>query len=522
MTNSPIIEERKQLLQSFIERWSLEALNKMTLQDYNAVGNTDSFCYWVEHVTDDLGRIRGSFSSKFGIWQMDIVKTGTSIDYTHDGIYKWRKKFGVNAKDAFKKVKEQVIEIATYAQNQEFDKIDSIDYFSLAKWKIAFLYSGNKLFPVYTNQSIRKIAKNFDFPNFKNARLSTIHQYLVNQTPIDEDLFEFAFRQYHLTKKETIHNYYIIGSKYRNDSGEYIDISQSLYDREVISTGFFWNDDLSHLFGKPKSEIRKWLDRNFSKREDYSTARNAHLHFLNIKEGDIIAVKSHGMGGDLTIIAYAEVVSKNDEIYFHDTTGELGHCIHVNFLETNLKIKTGLTYGQTVHQIIPYSKKGHFEKIFGGYSTIEIEENELTLEEEYFELSESRINEKQTESRTRNVSYSTTVRNVHNKIQSAFAKHLQKTYPNDIIQTERNYIDIVRQSDSALFYYEVKPYSTAYNCIRAAMGQLLDYYHSNPNKKREIHLLVVGSARIKKSDKKFIEFIKENFSISFDYICFKY
>ena len=54
------------------------------------------------------------------------------------------------------------------------------------------------------------------------------------------------------------------------------------------------------------------------------------------------------------------------------------------------------------------------------------------------------------------------------------------------------------------------------------MGQLLDYYHSNPNKKKEIHLLVVGSAKIEKSDEKFIDFIKEKLSISFDYVCFKY
>ena len=78
MTNSLIIEERKQLLQSFIDRWPLEALNKMTLQEYNALGSPDSFCHWLERTTDNLGRIKGAYSSMFGIWQMNNVKIGTS------------------------------------------------------------------------------------------------------------------------------------------------------------------------------------------------------------------------------------------------------------------------------------------------------------------------------------------------------------------------------------------------------------------------------------------------------------
>lgn len=77
------------------------------------------------------------------------------------------------------------------------------------------------------------------------------------------------------------------------------------------------------------------------------------------------------------------------------------------------------------------------------------------------------------------------------------------------------------QNNTELFFYEVKPYSTAYRCIREAIGQLLDYYHSNPNKNKEIHLRVVGSAEIKKSDEIFIQFIKKSLNISFDYICFR-
>jgi hypothetical protein len=517
-----IVEERKDTLNSFLKRWNIEEISNMTLNDYNANGNKDSFCYWLEHVADNLGRIKGVYSSIFGIWQMKTVKKSLSKDFKDDGNYKWYSKYGNTADDAFNKIQELVLEIATNALNGDFKNIDKIDYFSLAKWKIAFIYSNSQLFPVYNKTALRQIAKNFDYTNYRSEKLSSIHEFLVTQKPEKEDLFDFAFRQYHVTIQNSKNNYYVIGSKYRDDSGEYYSIASSLYERSVISTGFFWNEDLANLYGKPRGFISKWFDKNLLEKypDNYKTAKRVLSFFLNIKEGDIIAVKSHGQYGNLTIIAYAEVIKINGKIYYHDDSSELGHCINVIFLETDLNRDVGLSYGQTIHQIIPNKLVGHFEKIFGSYAVLEKEEIQELETADDFELSESRINDKQTKSRKRNVSYSTTVRHIHNKIQSAFAKQLLSDYPNDIVRTEHNFIDIVRQHKTELFYYEVKPYNTAYNCIRTAIGQLLDYYHSNPHSKKEIHLRVIGSAPITTSDKEFIDFIKDSLSISFDYISF--
>ena len=48
----------------------------------------------------------------------------------------------------------------------------------------------------------------------------------------------------------------------------------------------------------------------------------------------------------------------------------------------------------------------------------------------------------------------------------------------------------------------------------------MDYTHSNPDKKKKISLLVVGSAEIDDKSQKFIEFVKCNLNIPFDYIQF--
>lgn len=515
-------KEAHKTLNRFLERWGKDTVNTMSLEEYNSVGSKDSFCYWLEHESDVLGLIGGTPSNKFGIWQIKNAIEGASDDFLDDGNYKWYKKYGNTADVAFNSIKELLITIIESAEIGDFQKIDGIDYFSLAKWKVAFIYSKNQLIPVYKKNTVRQIAKNLEFVNYSNARISALHKYIVTQKEDSEDFFDFVSRQYRVAVKNQERNYYIIGSKYGDGKGNnVIDISEQMYIQNVISTGFFWQEDLSHLYGTSRSNISNWVDKNLKSKypEKFESAKRTLSFFLGIKSGDVIAVKSHGQYGNLTIIAYAEVQEVDGEVYEHNPDN-LGHRINVKFLEQEIYKNVKLSYGRTIHQIIPNLKEGHFNKIFGSYSVLEKVEIEESETDDDFELSESRINEKQTKSRKRDVSYSTTVRNIHNKIQSSFAKHLLKEYPKDVIRTEYKFIDILRQNNIELFYYEVKPYNTAYNCIRTAIGQLLDYYHSNPHSKKEIHLRVVGSAPITNSDKKFIDFIKDSLKVSFDYISF--
>lgn len=507
-------------LNRFLSRWSLQEVKQMTLQQYNSLDNKDSFCYWLEHISDNLGRIRGNYSSMFGIWQMRGIKESSSKVYKNNDTYKWFSKYGDLEEEVFKKVKNKIIEIIESAQSEEFHRIDEIDYNSLPKWKIAFIYSDYKLLPVYKKGLVQQIAENFEHTNVYKIKISELHRYILEQKEESQDYFDFAWEQFHIADQQQNHNYYIIGSKYGDGNGNNtVDVSQNFYKHNVIATGFFWEDDLSHLYGRGREYIDNWIDKNLKEKypDNYGSSKRTLSYFLGIKVGDIIAIKSHGQYGDLTIIAYAEVVEVHGKVYFHSMESDLRHCINVNFLETNLYKNVGLSYGQTIHKIIPNQRKGHFQKIYGSYSLL----NESEKETEDFELSESRINEKQTQSQQREVSYTATVHKTHNKIQSAFAKHLEAKYPNDIIQTEYKFIDIVRQNNKELFYYEVKPYSTAYNCIRSAIGQLLDYYHSNPHSQKKIHLYVVGFANITDSDSMFINFLKNSLNLSFNYIPFK-
>ena len=524
-------EATHQKLIEFLAKWTLEKVREMSLEEYSDVGNKETFCYWLEFETEELGRIGGKPSNKFGIWKRKAQKQIVSEDFLFDGVYAWYKKYGSNALQAFKSVKEHVINIIENSQAGKFKNIDGIDLDSLAKWKIAFVYSNYALMPIYKNEVIRKIARHFEHPNYEKARLSELHTFLLKQKPNDEDFFDWSWKQFDLAEKQFTRNYYIIGSKYEDDNGnDTVSIMEYMLKRNVIATGFFWGIDFSHLYRHSYQRIHKWCDQNIKdKSGKFVTAKRTLSYFLQLRPGDIIAVKSHGQFGNLTIIAYAEVKEVEGKIYEpdgDDFPDGLGQIVHVDFLESNLRIDTGLSYGQTIHQIIPGEKEGHFEKIFGSYSTLEnnVNENEVINEEEEDEelsAEEDRINEKQTESTYRKVSYTTLVTKTHNKIQIAFAKKLKKDFPTDTVRTETKFIDVKRENDNEIFYYEVKPYNCAFSCIRAGVGQLLDYCYSNPSKSKAIHLRIVGTADLTPNDLKFVEFIKSSLSISFEYIPFK-
>jgi 5-methylcytosine-specific restriction enzyme B len=57
----------RQLREEFVLRFPIETLKNMTLEQY-AVGKPDSFCYWLEFKTRELGSIGGGSSAKFGVW----------------------------------------------------------------------------------------------------------------------------------------------------------------------------------------------------------------------------------------------------------------------------------------------------------------------------------------------------------------------------------------------------------------------------------------------------------------------
>ncbi|MBN1185653.1 MAG: hypothetical protein JXB49_25450, partial [Bacteroidales bacterium] len=132
------------LWDDFLNKWPVERLESMSLNEYTNLNRSDSFCYWLEKKTESLASIWGGSAYKFGIYKRDnLEKEDTRKGYKTDGEYAWVLKFGPDRDSAFQNVRKRVYEVARLAQAGEIEKIDDIDLGHSFKWKIAALYHKN-------------------------------------------------------------------------------------------------------------------------------------------------------------------------------------------------------------------------------------------------------------------------------------------------------------------------------------------------------------------------------------------
>jgi 5-methylcytosine-specific restriction protein B len=152
------ISEREKLWDDFLIRWPLETLSRMTLEQYSSAGNQDSFTYWMESRTEPLGSIWGGSAFKFGVYSRlnkEEKSDANGKSYTDD--YAWYTKYGANARDAFEKVRDIIVAVASAARSGNFQTVKGANLGRAYKWKIAFLYqerSAPKLLPIYSPDQI--------------------------------------------------------------------------------------------------------------------------------------------------------------------------------------------------------------------------------------------------------------------------------------------------------------------------------------------------------------------------------
>lgn len=181
---------RHERYQSFQHEFPIDTLKDMPLDKYTNLNRKDSFCYWLERVTHDLGSIQGGSSFKFGIYRSK--KPPKDLKGTkHDAKYFWNESLGDTPGQAYKKVLDNIVKIANYARKGYFDKIDTIEtVWPVVRWKIAFLYSQEKLLPIYKKEMLVPIARQLGMPNAKEAETYKLYDYILGKKG-NKNLYEF-------------------------------------------------------------------------------------------------------------------------------------------------------------------------------------------------------------------------------------------------------------------------------------------------------------------------------------------
>lgn len=159
-----------ELLESFLNRWDINAIKKMKIDQYTGINNKDTFTYWVENKTKLLGGIQGMPSQKFGIFERGNPTKKPKRVFLSDNKYNWYPKLGKNKNEAFATIKKYIIDISQYAMDGDFEKIESIPLPTIYKWKVAYLYSNERLVPIFKKSALYDISKHLLGSSTKNKK----------------------------------------------------------------------------------------------------------------------------------------------------------------------------------------------------------------------------------------------------------------------------------------------------------------------------------------------------------------
>lgn len=185
-------EELRIILDEFLERWPEAEVEKMTLSDYVNVGNPDTFTQWVETRTRPLGSIKGGYSTKFGIYRRKDNDKRLQ-NYENDAEYTWQWRLGKNRHEAFATVKKEILQIIKFAESGDFTKIDDLQLPDLFKWKVASLYSNERLIPVFKRDVLFAIANDFGLQIGGDTRISQIQDLLIRNKPAEQDIYHYMW-----------------------------------------------------------------------------------------------------------------------------------------------------------------------------------------------------------------------------------------------------------------------------------------------------------------------------------------
>lgn len=193
---------RRELYQAFQKEFPLENLHEMPLEKYTNLNREDSFCYWIESRTQPLGSFWGGSSYKFLIYRYHNRPTDTRV--MTDDQYAWYANLGKDtAEEAYKVVRDEIVKVATLAKAGDYEAIDALDRLGHSyKWKIAFLYSDEKLIPVYNRGMLISFASHLGMQKVNKAKTVEIQRFLLEKKG-NKDVYSFCDEHKEFIKSET-------------------------------------------------------------------------------------------------------------------------------------------------------------------------------------------------------------------------------------------------------------------------------------------------------------------------------
>lgn len=156
--------ELETIRRNFVRQFSLRKLKDMTIDQFvEGKGNTHSFCYILERTLDGLGRIRGRWANKFGVWYSSETKK-----------YEFKSKYGNNRKEAFENLRSNIIRILEDGEKEDIKALIDNPIDSWIKGKILSTYFPNRYLNIFSGEHLNHFLRFLDLDTKKLMRSDAI------------------------------------------------------------------------------------------------------------------------------------------------------------------------------------------------------------------------------------------------------------------------------------------------------------------------------------------------------------
>jgi 5-methylcytosine-specific restriction enzyme B len=154
-------DEKKNIAESlrrqFLERFPASSLSDLTLEKYSLglEPMENSFCYWLEFKTEELGSIQGGSAFKFLVY---FAKDGEK--------FRFADKF-MTQEDAFASVKSGILELVRLGKEGKFSECENVPPFNtmaVIRGKILNMYYPEQFLPIFSLDHLKDYCLQFDIP----------------------------------------------------------------------------------------------------------------------------------------------------------------------------------------------------------------------------------------------------------------------------------------------------------------------------------------------------------------------
>lgn len=370
-------EHLYKLKEEFLNEWSIDRIKTLTLEQYTNLDKT-SFCYWMEHITEATGGIKGGSSYKFGIYRMgESSGTEPKGNRTNDGIYAWYIKYGKTRNEAFLNIKDIILKIIKASIDNNLDVLDDIDLGDAYKWKIAFMYGDYNVMNIFSKPALIRSSMGLGEYADTTTAISKLNRFIIQQKPKEEDFYGYSQRIWatygHKSERAKEFEVWLKSSENKNSkkSSSYIRaltilnnfFKIAVYDIDSISELNDLYEDLKEHQTDPNGKYFHPTAVSYGRDRFYSAAVKSYIEFFTGKSSSLplIEIKEYTIDNNqvLNTILYGPPGTGKTFNTVNLSLGICGESIEgLNRKEIkdlyDLKVSEGQIIFTTFHQSMSY------------------------------------------------------------------------------------------------------------------------------------------------------------------------